>query len=56
MSNINEHLDAAYTWLSKIIVSGDSVDFLAMARQELRAARQLSAAIGKDEKEVVSDA
>lgn len=40
MSIITEHLDAAYTWLSKVTVSGDSVDFLAMARQELRAARQ----------------
>lgn len=40
MSSIVEHVDAAYTWLSKVTVSGESVDFLAMARQELRAAQQ----------------
>lgn len=41
-----EHLDAAYNWLARVVVSGESVDFLAMARQELRAARQEAAAEG----------
>lgn len=43
-----EHIDAAYSWLSKILVSGESVDFLAMARQELRAARQAVAEIQEE--------
>lgn len=43
---ILEHLDAAYNWMSRIVVFGDSVDYLAMARQELRAARQEAAAEG----------
>ena len=38
-----EHLAAAYAWLSKVPVSGEGVDFLAMARKELRAARQAAA-------------
>ena len=35
---LKKHLDAAYIWLSKIPVSGEAVDAMAMARQELRAA------------------
>ena len=35
---LKNHLDAAYLWLSKIPVSGEAVDAMAMARQELRAA------------------
>lgn len=35
---LKKHLDAAYIWLSKIPVSGESVDAMAMARQELRTA------------------
>ena len=31
-------MDAAYKWLMQLNVSGDNVDFLAMAKQELRAA------------------
>lgn len=42
-----EHMDAAYKWLMQLNVSGDSVDFLAMAKQELRAAYQEGK--GKDE-------
>ena len=33
---LKKHLDAAYIWLSKIPVSGEAVDAMAMARQELR--------------------
>ena len=33
---LKKHLDAAYSWLSKIPVTGESVDAMAMARQELR--------------------
>ena len=43
MNTVMEHIDAAYAWLSKIPVSGESVDFLAMTRQELREARQAAA-------------
>lgn len=43
MNKALEHIDAAYAWLSKVPVSGEGVDFLAMARQELRAARQAAA-------------
>ena len=35
---LKKHLDAAYIWLSKIPVSGEAVDAMAMARQELRTA------------------
>lgn len=35
---LKKHLDAAYLWLSKIPVSGEAVDAMAMARQELRTA------------------
>lgn len=40
MKELMEHLDKAYAWLAKVQVSGESVDFLAMARQEMRAAFQ----------------
>lgn len=40
MKELMEHLDSAFSWLSKVEVSGESVDYLAMARQELRAAWQ----------------
>ena len=43
MNKALEHIDAAYAWLSTVPVSGEGVDFLAMARQELRAARQAAA-------------
>ena len=35
---LKKHLDATYIWLSKIPVSGEAVDAMAMARQELRTA------------------
>lgn len=38
MPEIKEKLDAVSRWLNMVTVSGQSVDFLAMARQELRAA------------------
>ncbi len=40
MSNqtVKMHMEAAFNWLSKIPVSGDHVDYMAMARQELREA------------------
>lgn len=34
-------LDSAYGWLSQVQVTGDNVDRLAMARQELREAYRL---------------
>lgn len=43
MNKALEHIDAAYAWLAKIPVTGDAVDYLAMARQELREARQVAA-------------
>jgi hypothetical protein len=36
--NAKKHLDNAFLWLSKIPVTGESVDWMAMARQELREA------------------
>lgn len=39
--NVKKHLDNAYLWLSKIRVSGEDVDAMAMARQELREAFKL---------------
>ena len=47
-TNINKHLDNAYKWLSKIPVSGASVDYMAMARQELREAFNLLLADAPD--------
>lgn len=44
-------MDAAYKWLMQLNVSGDNVDFLAMAKQELRAAYQA----GKDCNNETSD-
>ena len=40
MSNetAKEHMDNAFRWLSKIPVRDESVDYMAMARQELREA------------------
>jgi hypothetical protein len=40
VDKVKKHLDSAYYWLSKIPVTGESVDWMAMARQELRAAFQ----------------
>lgn len=48
---VKKHLDSAYLWLSKIPVSGEAVDAMAMARQELRAAFQLL----KEPEEVKND-
>lgn len=41
MQEIIESLDKAFLLLSKIPVAGESVDLLAMARQELRTAYKL---------------
>ena len=41
MKEALEKLDSAYKWLDSIVVSGASVDRLAMARQELRGLYQL---------------
>lgn len=38
MDTVKKHLDNAYLWLSKIPVTGEAVDYMAMARQELREA------------------
>ena len=38
---LKQHLEQAYEWLAKIPVSGESVDCMAMARQEMRAAFQI---------------
>ena len=42
MNNLKNHLDQAYLWISKIPVSGEAVDAMAMARQELREAFRLA--------------
>lgn len=41
MSEVAQKLDQAFRWLSRLTVSGESVDYLAMARQELREAYKL---------------
>lgn len=38
MDEVKKRLDNVSRWLDMVTVSGQSVDFLAMARQELRAA------------------
>jgi hypothetical protein len=38
MNKAKQHLDNAFRWLSKIPVKEESVDYMAMARQELREA------------------
>lgn len=48
MSKVKGKLDQAFRWLSRVTVSGESVDYLAMARQELRAAYQL---LGEEDKD-----
>lgn len=39
--DVRKHMDNAFQWLSKIPVSDNSVDYMAMARQELREAFKL---------------
>lgn len=38
IKQVKKHLDNAYLWLGKIPVTGEAVDAMAMARQELREA------------------
>lgn len=40
MDEVKKKLDNIFRWLDMVTVSGQSVDFLAMARQELRRAYQ----------------
>lgn len=48
MNDVKKKLDAVYSWISRISVSGDNVDFLAMARQELRNAYKLLEEVNSD--------
>lgn len=53
MSNnkeISQQIDKAFYWLDKIAVSGPTVDVMAMARRELRAAQALCHEEEKTEK------
>ena len=43
MEKIKQHLDRAYSYLSKIPVTGEAVDLMAIVRQELRTAYQEAA-------------
>lgn len=38
MNPVKQHLDNAFNWLRKIPVADENVDYMAMARQELREA------------------
>lgn len=38
MAEVKSHLDKAFNYLNQISVKGDSVDLLALAKQELRTA------------------
>ena len=42
MEAIKQHLDSAYAALAKIPVSGEAVDLMAFARQEMRTAYKLA--------------
>lgn len=44
MTDIQKRMKQAFAWMDRVSVSGDSVDFMAMARQELRAAMELEEA------------
>lgn len=41
MNDIKKRIETAYSWLNRLSVTGESVDYLAMARQELRAVYEL---------------
>ena len=41
MKDANKHIQTAYAYLSKMLVAGDNVDMLAVAKQELREAMAL---------------
>ena len=49
MDRLAEHINKCFTHLSRICVSGDAVDVMAAARQELRAAYQLAREIQPEE-------
>lgn len=42
MKEIRQHIDKAYGYLAKIPVNGDFVEVMAIARQELREAYELT--------------
>lgn len=42
MNDLMKQLDTAFALLSKIPVSGDAVDYMALARQSMRAAYQIA--------------
>lgn len=46
---IIKKLDSAYAWLARVQVSGDNVDLVAMARQELREAFRLVKQLEKED-------
>lgn len=52
MEDARKHIDTAFTALSRIPVTGDAVDMMALARQELRKAY---AALTPTNKEVMNN-
>lgn len=42
MNPMEKHLNAAIAWLSRIYVNAENVDYMAMARQEIREAQDLA--------------
>lgn len=42
MNTMEKHLNAAIAWLNRIYVNAENVDYMAMARQEIREAQELA--------------
>lgn len=53
MNEAAKHIERAYDYLSKLSVSGDAVELLALARVELREAHRLASESKAKEDEVI---
>lgn len=53
MNEIAKHIEQAYAHISKLSVSGDAVELLALARVELREAHRLASESKAKEAEVI---
>ena len=49
MNTTEKHLNAAIAWLNRIYVNAENVDYMAMARQEIREAQELARKESKTE-------
>lgn len=55
MNETLKHIKTAFAWLSRIPVTDDAVDFMAMARQELREAKAIEEAKDKSHKNTATE-